>query len=74
MESRPEIIQIFPEKITKFHKHKQSTINFISKFTSLPNISTSVSQTRHQAKSFSNLLTSDFLKSFLETTQIFHEI
>ena len=60
---------------TQFHKHKQQeTNNFISKFTSLPKISTCISRRRHQAKSFSNLLTSDFRENFPETTQILPEI
>ncbi|WZZ73783.1 hypothetical protein YC2023_085153 [Brassica napus] len=42
-------------KLSSSHKHKQETIDVIRKFTSIPKISTYVSQTRrHQGKSFSN--------------------
>ncbi|WZZ77675.1 hypothetical protein YC2023_098247 [Brassica napus] len=40
---------------------------------SLPKISTCISRTRHQAKRFPNLLPSDFLEGFPETTQILPE-
>ena len=81
LEGFPETKQILPENFkntTQFHKNKQQeTNNFISKFTSLPKISatsTCVSRTSHQAKSFSNLLPSDFLEGFPETTQFLPEI
>ena len=51
-----------------------SNKRLISKFKSLPKISTCLGRTRHQAKKFQNLLPSEFLEVFPETTQMLPNI